>query len=217
MGQNYWKKQACLAHLQLYQIPSRPKLLQKNSLQRKCFGAIDFCKNYKRITLQSKFLGLFSCKKGHTCGSNITKKILWLNYFCNSYKNYYKRKCSEELFCNNFGQDGTQQQQKYKIIKTRKDHNNTLTPHNQPYTTKHATQQPANKNTSTYILKKQPTTLGKCSVLVQLTTVLSALLCFGKRYKNCVFMYHREWHPFSTPIPNNPFLKGGGVNLSELT
>ena len=34
-----------------------------------------FCKNYNRITIQSKFLGLFSCKKGHASGSNITKKI----------------------------------------------------------------------------------------------------------------------------------------------
>ena len=39
------------------------------------------CKNYKRITLQNKFPGLFSCKKGHTSGSNITKKIFWWNYF----------------------------------------------------------------------------------------------------------------------------------------
>ena len=87
-------------------LPARPKLLQRNSLQRKCFGTIKFVKNYKRITLQSKFLGLFSCKKGHTSSSNITKKIFWWNIFCNNYKNYYKRKCSKELFCNNFGQDG---------------------------------------------------------------------------------------------------------------
>ena len=62
-------------------IPSRPKLLQKKSLQRKCFGAINFVKNYKRITLQSKFLGLFSCKQGQTSGSNITKKMFWWNFF----------------------------------------------------------------------------------------------------------------------------------------
>ena len=34
------------------------------------------------------------------------KEILWWNYFCNNYRNYYKNNCSEELFCNNFGQDG---------------------------------------------------------------------------------------------------------------
>ena len=65
-----------------------------------------FCNNYKRITLQSKFLDLVSCKKGHTSGSSISKKIFWRNYLCNNYKNYYKRKGSKELFCNNFGQDG---------------------------------------------------------------------------------------------------------------
>ena len=31
--------------------------------------------------------------------------MFWWNYFCNAYKDYYKRKCSKELlFCNNFGQ-----------------------------------------------------------------------------------------------------------------
>ena len=62
------------------------------------FWSNSFCKNYKRITLQSKFLGLFSCKKGHTCGSNITKKILWLNYFCNNYKNITKENVSRNYF-----------------------------------------------------------------------------------------------------------------------
>ena len=89
------------------EIPSRPKSLQKTSLQRKYFGAILFCNNYKRITLQSKFLGLFSCKTGPASGSNITKKIFWWNYSCDNNKEYYKRNCSKELFCNNFGQDGT--------------------------------------------------------------------------------------------------------------
>ena len=49
---------------------------------------------------------MFSCKKGQTSGSNITKKMLWWNYFCNNHKDYYKNDCSKELFCNNFGQDG---------------------------------------------------------------------------------------------------------------
>ena len=68
------------------------------------FWSNSFCKNYKRITLQSKVLGLFSRKKGHASGSNIAKKIFWWNYFCNPFKKYYERKCSKELFCNNFGQ-----------------------------------------------------------------------------------------------------------------
>ena len=61
----------------------------------------------KESLYKAKFLGLFSCKKGPASGSNITKKIFWWNYFCNNYKDYYKRICSKELFCNNFGQDGT--------------------------------------------------------------------------------------------------------------
>ena len=44
--------------------------------------------------------------QGQTSGSNITKKMLWWNYFCNNYKDYYKNNCSEEIFCNNVGQDG---------------------------------------------------------------------------------------------------------------
>ena len=39
--------------------------------------------------------------------------------FCNNYKDYYKRNCSKELFCNNFGQDGsTQRTQRLNIFKT---------------------------------------------------------------------------------------------------
>ena len=52
------------------------------------------------VQQQSKFLGVVLAKRG----SNITKKIFWWNHI---YKYYYKRNCFEELFCNNFGQDGT--------------------------------------------------------------------------------------------------------------
>ena len=78
----------------------------KNIFTKKMFWRNKICKNYKRITLQSKFPDLVSCKKGHTSDRKITKKIFWQNYFCNNYKKYYKRKGSKELFCNNFGQDG---------------------------------------------------------------------------------------------------------------
>ena len=37
---------------------------------------------------------VFFQKKGHASGNNIAKKIFWWNNFCNSYKDYYKRKCS---------------------------------------------------------------------------------------------------------------------------
>ena len=49
---------------------------------------------------------MFSCKQEQTSGSNITKKMLWWNYFCSNYTDYYKNNCSRDLFCNNFGQDG---------------------------------------------------------------------------------------------------------------
>ena len=49
---------------------------------------------------------MFSCKQGQTSGSNITKKMLWWNNFCNSYKGFYKKNCSDDFFCNNFGQNG---------------------------------------------------------------------------------------------------------------
>ena len=55
----------------------------------------------------TKILWLVFLKKGHTSGRNITKKIIWWNSFCDNCRNYYKRESSKELFCNNFGQDGT--------------------------------------------------------------------------------------------------------------
>ena len=55
------------------------KIITKKLFTKKMFWSNSFCKNYKRVTLQSKVLGLFSCKKGHASGSNITKKIFWWN------------------------------------------------------------------------------------------------------------------------------------------
>ena len=73
------------------------KLLQKNSLQRKCFGAINFVIITKESLYKANPLACFLHKKGHASGSNITKKIFWWNYFCNNYKDYYKRTCSKEF------------------------------------------------------------------------------------------------------------------------
>ena len=78
----------------------------ENTLTKKGFGTINFYKINCAIILQSKFLRMFSCKQGQSSGSNITKKMLWWNHFCNHDKDYYKNKCSKDLFCNNFGQDG---------------------------------------------------------------------------------------------------------------
>ena len=49
-----------------------------------------FCKNSKTISLQSKFLHLFSCKQGKTSGSNTTKKMFLWNLFCNMTKSITK-------------------------------------------------------------------------------------------------------------------------------
>ena len=88
-------------------LQSRPKLLQRNSLlcQRSIFWCNSFCNNYKRITLQSKFLGLFPCKKRHASGSNIAKKFFWWNIFVLVTKLFLSN-YSKEWCCNHFGQDG---------------------------------------------------------------------------------------------------------------
>ena len=56
------------------------------------------CKSYKIITLQSQFLGLLSCKRGHASGSNITKKIFRWNSFCNNYKMITKENIPRNYF-----------------------------------------------------------------------------------------------------------------------
>ena len=89
-------------------MPSRPKWLQKKLFKNICFGAINLCKNYKTISLQSKFLRMFSRKQGQTNGSNTTKKMLWWNYFAKKKQRLLQKKCSKEFFCNTFDQDGNQ-------------------------------------------------------------------------------------------------------------
>ena len=51
------------------------KVLKKKLFTKKMFWRNSFRINYKTITLQSKVLGLFSCKKGHASDSNIRNKI----------------------------------------------------------------------------------------------------------------------------------------------
>ena len=83
-------------------LPSRPRLLQQNPLQNQCFGASDFVEKHKKITLQSKFLGLLSCKEEtHTSGSNIAKEIPWWKFFFVNLQKWFPNKCSRELFCKN--------------------------------------------------------------------------------------------------------------------
>ena len=76
------------------------KMITENTFQKNCFGTINFVKITKHPLYASKFLRMFPCKQGQTSASNITKKMLWRNYFCNNYKDYYKNNCSEELICN---------------------------------------------------------------------------------------------------------------------
>ena len=64
-------------------LPSRPKLLQKTSLQKEFLEAINFVIITKTLCIQLKQTRERPQK-------------------------YYKNNCFRELFCNNFGQDGTQ-------------------------------------------------------------------------------------------------------------
>ena len=57
------------------------KIITKILFTKKMFWGNQCCTNKKRITLQSKFLGLLSCKKRHASGSNTTKKIIWWKCF----------------------------------------------------------------------------------------------------------------------------------------
>ena len=64
-------------------LPALPKLLQKGPLHKKYVGTINFVLITSQSLLQSKFLSMFSCKQGHTNGSNMTNTIVWWNHFCN--------------------------------------------------------------------------------------------------------------------------------------
>ena len=67
---------------------SPPKICTKKLFftARLCRGGgatltLNFVKNYEAITLQGKFLHMFSCKQGQTIGSSIAKKMFWWNCF----------------------------------------------------------------------------------------------------------------------------------------
>ena len=75
-------KLSCLKGGKLFHLPSRPKLLQKTSLQKSFLEAINFVMITKLICIQLKQTRETPPK-------------------------HYKNNCFRELFCNNFGQDGT--------------------------------------------------------------------------------------------------------------
>ena len=57
-----------------YSVPSQPKLLQKNSLQRKCFGAINFVKITKESLYKANSLACFVAKRDTPVAATLQKK-----------------------------------------------------------------------------------------------------------------------------------------------
>ena len=72
-------------------------------------------KNAKQSLYKAIFLRMFSCKQGQTSCNNITKKMFWWIIFVIITKIVTKNNCSKELFCNHFGQEGTQCRQSPQI------------------------------------------------------------------------------------------------------
>ena len=57
-----------------FHLPSRPKLLQKNSLQRKCFGAINFVKITKESLYKANSLACFLAKIDTPVAATLQRK-----------------------------------------------------------------------------------------------------------------------------------------------
>ena len=55
-------------------LPSRPKLLQKNSLQRKCFGAINFVKIAKESLYKANSLACFLANRDKPVAATLQRK-----------------------------------------------------------------------------------------------------------------------------------------------
>ena len=146
---------------------------------------------------------MFSCNQGQTSGSNITKKMLWWNYFCNNYKDYYKNNCSKELFCNHFGQDGTQCRQSpqnpYKTSTKPRDtplQNLYKTPRTHHYRT--STKPP--RHTTTKPLQNPPTHHYKTSTKPP-----------AHHYKTST----KPWHTTTKPLRNSPHHKTSAKPLKH--
>ena len=98
------------------ELPSQPKLLQKILFKSKCFGRINFVK----ITNQSLYkANSFACslENRDKPGQQHYKENVLVELCCNNYKDYYKHKCSKELFCSTFGQDGNLNKKSHGILK----------------------------------------------------------------------------------------------------
>ena len=92
-------------HLSPAFLPSRPKLLQKNSLQRKCFEAMNPVKITKQSLYKTDSLACFLTKSDTPVAATLQRKYFGGILFVITTKKDYKSNCSKELFCNIFGQD----------------------------------------------------------------------------------------------------------------
>ena len=61
-------------HVIFRELPSRPKLLQKISLQRKCFGAINFVKITKESLYKANSLACFLANRDRPVAATLQRK-----------------------------------------------------------------------------------------------------------------------------------------------
>ena len=92
-------------------LPKNPtiaaKIITKNTLQKNCFGRINLVKKLQINHFTKQISSHALLQTGTNQWQQHYKQIFWWNNFRNNFKDYYKNNCSMELFCNNFGQDGT--------------------------------------------------------------------------------------------------------------
>ena len=73
MQLQFWRFSESILRLKC-SIPSRPKLLQKNSLQRKCFEAINFVKITKQSLYKTNSLACFLAKRDTPVAATLQRK-----------------------------------------------------------------------------------------------------------------------------------------------
>ena len=67
------------------------KIITKMPLHKSRLGAINFVKAKEQSLYKTNSLACpFTNRKQQNSGGKITKRILWLNHFCNKFKNDYK-------------------------------------------------------------------------------------------------------------------------------
>ena len=78
----------------------------KQLFTKKCFGTINFIKLQIQYLYKANSLFFFVAQRDTPVATTLQRKSSGGIIFCVITKDYYKRKCSKELFCNYFGQDG---------------------------------------------------------------------------------------------------------------